>query len=60
MVGGGAYLGLNGGLTGAWHQAPTDVSQPQQAAVLHDLQTLDTNAQLLDQLESMSGQNNQD
>jgi predicted anti-sigma-YlaC factor YlaD len=50
LVGGGAYLGLND-----WDQP---VAQPPaQAAVVHDLQTLDNNAQLLDQLESLSGQN---
>jgi hypothetical protein len=48
LLGGGAYLGLN-----EWEQP---VPQPQ-AAVVHDLQTLDNNAQLLDQLESLSSQN---
>jgi anti-sigma factor RsiW len=49
LVGGGAYLGLND-----WdvQKAP-----PAQAAVVHDLQTMDSNAQLLDQLESLSSQN---
>jgi hypothetical protein len=46
LVGGGAYLDL------------TDLDQtampPGQAAVVHDLQTLDNNAQLLDQMEAMS------
>ncbi len=48
LVGGGAYLDV------------TDLEQPQalavtgQAAVVHDLQTMDNNAQLLDQLESLS------
>ena len=46
LVGGGTYLGV------------TDVDQsaplPGQAAVVHDLQTLDNNAQLLDQMEAMS------
>jgi hypothetical protein len=47
LVGGGAYLGV------------TNVEQPQppastDAAVVHDLQTLDSNAQVLDQLESIS------
>jgi anti-sigma factor RsiW len=46
LVGGGAYLGI------------TDWDQPQaapgQAAVVNDLQTLDSNAQLLDQLEALS------
>ena len=52
LVGGGTYLGV------------TDVDQPSttptpQAAVVHDLQTLDSNAQLLDQLEAMSATNNE-
>src|SRR5579871_5598804 len=45
LVGGGTYLGLS------------DLDAPQtqpQAAVVHDLQTMDNNAQLLDQLETMS------
>ena len=47
LVGGGTYLGV------------TNVEQPQpppgpEAAVVHDLQTLDSNAQVLDQLESIS------
>jgi len=50
LIGGGAYLGFNN-----WDQAV--VQPPAQAAVVHDLQTLDNNAQLLDQLESLSGQN---
>jgi len=49
LIGGGAYLGLS------------NLEQPAapapQAAVVHDLQTLDSNAQLLDQLESLSSQN---
>jgi len=49
LVSGGAYLSLNN-----VEQTP---AQPAQAAVVHDLQTLDNNAQLLDQLESLSGQN---
>jgi len=51
LVGGGAYLGVTD-----WNQpAPP----PQQTAVVHDLQTMDSNAQLLDQLEALSnnGQN---
>jgi hypothetical protein len=51
LVGGGTYLGV------------TDIDQPStppgQAAVVHDLQTLDSNAQLLDQLEAMSTTNNE-
>ena len=51
LVGGGAYLGI------------TNVEQPQppqsnDAAVVHDLQTLDSNAQVLDQLESISDSGN--
>ena len=46
LVGGGAYMGV------------TDVEQPAvqpgPTAVVHDLQTLDNNAQLLDQMEAMS------
>jgi predicted anti-sigma-YlaC factor YlaD len=49
LVGGGAYLELN--------HLETPVDQPVQAAVVHDLQTMDNNAQLLDQLESLSDQN---
>lgn len=49
LLGGGAYLGLN-----EWDRP---VVQPTQAAVVHDLQTLDNNAQLLDQLESLSSTN---
>jgi hypothetical protein len=46
LVGGGAYLDISN-----WDQpAP----QPGQAAVVHDLQTLQNNAQLLDQLEALS------
>jgi len=48
LVGGGAYLGLSD------LEAPK-APQPQ-AAVVHDLQTMDSNAQLLDQLETMSDQ----
>lgn len=47
LIGGGAYLGITD-----WDQT----SRPStQAAVVHDLQTLDNNAQLLDQLEALSG-----
>jgi anti-sigma factor RsiW len=49
LIGGGAYLGLNN-----WEQPP---APPAQAAVVQDLQTLGNNAQLLDQLESLSNQN---
>jgi hypothetical protein len=43
LLGGGAYLDF-------YWQAPP----PNETAVVHDLQTLDNNAQLLDQLESIS------
>ena len=46
LVGGGTYLDIY------WQTPPV---APQQTAVVHDLQTLDNNAQLLDQLESLSG-----
>jgi hypothetical protein len=49
LIGGGAYLGITD-----WDQPATP---PGQAAVVHDLQTLDNNAQLLDQLEAMSSTN---
>ena len=49
LVGGGAYLGVNN-----WTQP---AKSPNEAAVVHDLQTLDNNAQLLDTLEDLS-QNN--
>jgi hypothetical protein len=50
LVGGGAYLGVN--------ELKTPAGPPVvQAAVVDDLQTLDNNAQLLDQLESLSDQN---
>jgi len=46
LVGGGAYLGIND-----MDQTAATIVQP---AVVHDLQTLDNNAQLLDQMEAMS------
>jgi hypothetical protein len=51
LIGGGAYLGV------ANLEQPGPTSE---AAVVHDLQTLDNNAQLLDQLESMSDNSNGD
>jgi hypothetical protein len=53
LVGGGTYLGV------------TDWMQPvqpagQNAAVVHDLQTLDSNAQVLDQMEALTGNQNGD
>jgi hypothetical protein len=49
-VGGGAYLGVTN-----WDQPPA-VPGPSAAAV-HDLQTMDSNAKLLDQLEQLSSSN---
>jgi len=46
LVGGGTYLGITD-----WDQPATP---PEQTAVVHDLQLLDSNAQLLDQLEALS------
>jgi hypothetical protein len=46
LVGGGAYLDLA--------DLDNPATPPGQAAVVHDLQTLDNNAQLLDQMEAMS------
>jgi anti-sigma factor RsiW len=50
LIGGGTYLGITD-----WDQPP---SPPGQAAVVHDLQLLDNNAQLLDQLETLSSNQN--
>ena len=52
LVGGGTYLGV-----ADWDVAPAVTGQ---AAVVHDLQLLDKNAQLLDQLEAMSNNPNGD
>jgi hypothetical protein len=51
LLGGGTYLNITN-----WEQPP---AAPEQAAVVHDLQTMDNNAQLLDQLEALSS-NSQD
>jgi hypothetical protein len=48
LVGGGTYLGVTD-----WNQPPATPEQ----AVVHDLQTMDSNAQLLDQLETLSSSN---
>jgi len=46
LVGGGTYMGVTDG---------GEITQPTgQTAVVHDLQTLDNNAQLLDQMEAVS------
>jgi hypothetical protein len=49
LIGGGTYLGITN-----WDQP----APPPQTAVVHDLQVLDNNAQLLDQLESISSNDN--
>ncbi len=50
LLGGGAYLDL-----AVWNQS----GQPQpNAAVVHDLQTLDSNAQVLDQMEALTSTDN--
>jgi hypothetical protein len=49
LVGGGAYLGITD-----WNKPPV---APVQTAVVHDLQTMESNAQLLDQLEALSNSN---
>ena len=46
LVGGGTYLGVTD-----WMQPAQPTGQ---AAVVHDLQTLDSNAQVLDQMEALS------
>jgi hypothetical protein len=52
LVGGGTYLGVTN-----WEHPPAPTGE---AAVVHDLQTLDNNAQLLDQLESITDNPNDD
>lgn len=52
LVGGGTYLGITN-----WDQ-PAPPPQPGDAAMVHDLETLATNAQLLDQLETISDSDN--
>jgi hypothetical protein len=49
LLGGGGYLSVI--------DTEQPAAPPGQAAVVHDLQTLDNNAQLLDQLESISTSN---
>jgi hypothetical protein len=52
LVGGGTYLGVTDWMQPAAH-CPL-------AAVVHDLQTLDSNAQVLDQMEALSSNQNGD
>jgi hypothetical protein len=51
LVGGGTYLGVTD-----WNQP----AQPAGQAVVNDLQLLDNNAQLLDQMEALSSNDNGD
>ena len=51
FVGGGAYM------QEYWRTVTTN---PPQTAVVHDLQTLDNNAQLLDQMDQISGDSGDD
>jgi len=53
LVGGGTYLSLNGNQV----DGPPPPPRPE-AAVVQDLQNLDSNAQLLDQLETLSTNDN--
>jgi len=53
LVGGGTYLGLTD-----WMQPAQQAGQ--NAAVVHDLQTLDNNAQVLDQMEALTSNQNGD
>jgi hypothetical protein len=53
LVGGGTYLGVTN-----WMQPAQPAAQ--NAAVVHDLQTLDSNAQVLDQMESLTSTQNGD
>lgn len=50
LLGGGAYLGVS--------NLDQSKAPSRDAAVVHDLQTLDNNAQLLDQLEAISDNDN--
>jgi hypothetical protein len=49
LLGGGAYLDL-----AVWNQGPSTTN----TAVVHDLQTLDSNAQVLDQMEALTSTDN--
>ncbi len=53
LVGGGTYLGVTD-----WMQPAQPAGQD--AAVVHDLQILDSNAQVLDQMEALTGNQNGD
>jgi hypothetical protein len=53
LVGGGTYLGITD-----WMQPPQQSGQD--AVVVHDLQTLDNNAQVLDQMEALTSNQNGD
>jgi len=49
LIGGGTYLGVTN-----WVQPPASP----ETAVVHDLQVMDSNAQVLDQLEALSNNDN--
>ena len=51
LLGGGTYLDI-------YWQSASPARGPVNTAVVHDLQTLDNNAQLLDQLENISSDDN--
>jgi len=51
LIGGGTYLGVTD-----WMQPAQPANQ--NAAVVHDLQTLDSNAQVLDQMEALTNSQN--
>jgi hypothetical protein len=55
LVGGGTYLGMNDWMQPAQQPAPSAT-----AAVVNDLQTIDSNAQVLDQMEALSNNSNGD
>jgi hypothetical protein len=54
LIGGGTYLGVSD-----WMQPQVQQPGPS-AAVVHDLQTIDNNAQILDQMEDLSTNSNGD
>jgi hypothetical protein len=54
LVGGGTYLGVTD-----WMQ-PAQQQPGANAAVVHDLQIIDSNAQLLDQMDALSSNSNGD
>jgi hypothetical protein len=55
LVGGGTYLGVTD-----WMQPAQQPGASATAAVVNDLQTIDSNAQVLDQMEALSNNSNGD